>query len=312
MTFSATGRDFIVELGARLAALRKARTNPKWQQQQMELITTLPRAKQQMLDGLLAGSAAACRTPCAPPSSSTLLPLELVTHRVKVLRGQRVMVDADLAALYGVETKRFNESVKRNAEKFPVDFIFQLTAEEFAALRSQCATSNESSTPNATGRSGRCYAPQVFTEHGALMAATILNSPRAVEVSVYVVRAFAQLRELANTHQGLAKRLDALKDKTEALAMSHDTFSRNTRNQLKQIFEALREGRTGGTSASATAQAAYRVHHARRHERQAQGQCQGHQQEGVARHHSAAKRRSHRNPTALATGRGCRWLFCFD
>ena len=73
------------------------------------------------------------------------------------------------------------------------------------------------------------------------MAATILNSPRAVEVSIYVVRAFVQLRELANTHQGLAKRLDALEDKTEALAMSHDTFSRNTRNQLRQIFEALRE-----------------------------------------------------------------------
>lgn len=119
--------------------------------------------------------------------------------------------------------------------------MFQLTAEEFAALRSQFATSNEDSTQTATGRGGRRYAPRVFTEHGALMAATILNSPRAVEVSIYVVRAFVQLRELANTHQGLAKRLDALEDKTEALAMSHDTFSRNTRNQLRQIFEALRE-----------------------------------------------------------------------
>ena len=76
-----------------------------------------------------------------PSSPSSLLPLELVTHRVKVLRGQRVIVDADLAALYGVETKRFNEAVKRNAEKFPADFMFQLTAEEFAALRSQIATS---------------------------------------------------------------------------------------------------------------------------------------------------------------------------
>jgi len=142
---------------------------------------------------------------------------------------------------YGVETKRFNEAVKRNAEKFPADFMFQLTAEEFAALRSQFATSNKDDTQTATGRGGRRYAPRVFTEHGALMAATILNSPRAVEVSIYVVRAFVQLRELANTHQGLAKRLDALEDKTEALAMSHDTFSRNTRNQLRQIFEALRE-----------------------------------------------------------------------
>ena len=172
-----------------------------------------------------------------PSSSSSLLPLELVTHRVKVLRGQRVILDADLAALYGVETKRFNEAVKRNAEKFPADFMFQLTQEEFANLRSQFATSSL----DGASHGGRRYAPRVFTEHGALMAATVLSSPRAVEVSIYVVRAFVQLRELANTHQGLAKRLDALEEKTEALAMSHDTFSRNTRNQLRQIFEALRE-----------------------------------------------------------------------
>ncbi|WP_426306872.1 ORF6N domain-containing protein [Acidovorax facilis] len=122
------------------------------------------------------------------------------------------------------------------------DFKFQLTAEELAALRSQFVTSNDKDgTHTAPGSGGRRYATQVFTEHGALMAATVLNSPRAVEVSIYVVRAFVQLRESANTHQGPAKRLDAPEDKTEALAMSHDTFSRNARNQLKQIFEALRE-----------------------------------------------------------------------
>ena len=173
-------------------------------------------------------------------TSSTVL-AERIETRIFLLRGEKVMFDFHLAELYGVETKRFNEAVKRNAEKFPADFMFQLTAEEFAALRSQIATSNESGTPTAPGRGGRRYAPQVFTEHGALMAATVLNSPRAVEVSVYVVRAFVQLRDMANTHQGLAKRLDALEEKTEALAMSHDTFSRNTRNQLRQIFEALRE-----------------------------------------------------------------------
>ena len=173
--------------------------------------------------------------------TSSLLPLELVTHRIVMLRGQRVIVDAELAALYGVETKRFNEAVKRNAEKFPSDFMFQLTAKEFEALRSQFATSNEDGTQMATGRGGRRYAPRVFTEHGALMAATVLSSPRAVKVSVYVVRAFVQLRDLANTHQGLAKRLDALEEKTESLDMQHDTFSRNTRNQLRQVFEALRE-----------------------------------------------------------------------
>ena len=174
-----------------------------------------------------------------PSSSPSLLPLELVTHRIVVLRGQRVIVDSELAALYGVETKRFNEAVKRNAQKFPIDFMFQLTAEEFANLRSQIATSSLDGA--GTSHGGRRYLPRVFTEHGALMAATVLSSPRAVEVSIYVVRAFVQLRELANTHQGLAKRLDALEEKTEALAMSHDTFSRNTRNQLRQIFEALRE-----------------------------------------------------------------------
>ena len=166
----------------------------------------------------------------------TLAP-EAITLRIATVRSQRVIVDADLAALYGVETKRFNEAVKRNLAKFPADFMFTLTAEEFEALRSQFATSNASSP----GRGGRRYAPRVFTEHGALMAATILNSPRAVEISIYVVRAFVRLRELAISHGELAMRLDELEQKTEALAMNHDTFSRNTRNQLKQVFDALRE-----------------------------------------------------------------------
>jgi hypothetical protein len=162
---------------------------------------------------------------------------EAITLRIAAVRGQRVIVDADLAALYGVETKRFNEAVKRNLAKFPADFMFTLTAEEFGALRSQFATSNEA----RPGRGGRRYAPRVFTEHGALMAATILNSPRAVEVSIYVVRAFVRLRELASSHADLARRLDELEQKTEALALDHDTFSRNTRQQLQRVFDALRQ-----------------------------------------------------------------------
>lgn len=158
--------------------------------------------------------------------------------RIADIRGQRVIVDADLAALYGVETKRFNEAVKRNLARFPVDFMFTLTPEEFEALRSQFATSN---TPDTPTRGGRRYAPRVFTEHGALMAATILNSPRAIEVALYVVRAFVRLRELAMTHGDLAKRLDELERKTEALSISHDEFSRTTRHQLKQVFDALRQ-----------------------------------------------------------------------
>jgi hypothetical protein len=168
---------------------------------------------------------------------STLAPapaVESISLSIASLRGQRVILDSDLAALYGVETKRFNEQVKRNLDRFPADFMFQLDAQEFDSLRSQFATSN-------AGRGGRRYRPYAFTEHGAIMAATILNSPRAVQVSVYVVRAFVRLREAAVLHQDLAERLASLEEKTESLAMQHDTFSRNTRNQLRQVFEALRE-----------------------------------------------------------------------
>jgi hypothetical protein len=105
------------------------------------------------------------------------------------VRGHKVLLDADLAALYGVTTKRFNEQVRRNATRFPEDFMFRLSAEEWDSLRSQLATLK-------TGRGQhRKYLPLAFTEHGAIMAATILNSPRATEVSVYVVRAFVRLRE---------------------------------------------------------------------------------------------------------------------
>ena len=170
-------------------------------------------------------------------SSAQLLAPEAITLRIATVRGQRVILDSSLAALYEVETKRFNEAVKRNLAKFPADFMFALTQDEWAAIRSQFATLNAT-----TGRGQhRKYLPYAFTEHGAIMAATILSSPRAVEVSVYVVRAFVRLRELATTHHDLATRLDELEQKTEVLAMQHDTFSRNTRNQLKQVFDALRE-----------------------------------------------------------------------
>ena len=173
--------------------------------------------------------------------TSPSLALEVITQRIFVLREQKVLLDADLAALYGVDTRRLNEQVRRNRARFPQDFIFELTTDEFANLKSQFATSSSI----ASNHGGRRKLPLAFTEHGAIMAATILSSPRAVEVSVYVVRAFLKLRELVATHQGLAKRLDALEakleEKTESLAMSHDTFSRNTRAQLKQVFDALRE-----------------------------------------------------------------------
>lgn len=120
-------------------------------------------------------------------SKSSLLPLETITHHILVLRGQKVLLDADLAALYGVETRRLNEQVRRNLERFPEDFIFEVTDDELASLKSHFATSSWG---------GRRKRPMAFTEHGAIMAATILKSPRAVEMSVYVVRAFVRLREV--------------------------------------------------------------------------------------------------------------------
>lgn len=162
------------------------------------------------------------------------VPAERIAGAILVVRGQKVIVDADLAALYGVETRRLNEQVRRNLDRFPADFMFQLTPEEMAALMSQSATSKP-------GRGGRRKPPLVFTEHGALMAATVLNSARAVEVSLYVVRAFVRLREALSANKDLAAKLAELEKKTEALALKHNALASNTRTQLHQVFEAIRE-----------------------------------------------------------------------
>ena len=124
-------------------------------------------------------------------------------QRILLLRGKRVILDADLAELYDVETKRLNQQVRRNPKRFPEDFAFVLTSEEWDSLRLQNATSKN-------GRGGRQHPPYVFTEHGALMAAGVLNSRRAIEVSIYVVRVFVAMRELASNTKELAKRLDEL------------------------------------------------------------------------------------------------------
>jgi hypothetical protein len=169
--------------------------------------------------------------------SMPLLAPDTVTLRVATVRGQRVLRDSDLATLYEVETTRFSEAARSNLAKFPADVIIQPTADEWAALRSQCATLDA-----AAGGRGRhrTYLPCAFTEHGAIMAANLLISPHAIEVSVYVVQAIVRMRELATTHGALAKWLAELEGKTGALAMSHDTFSRKTHNQLKHVFDALR------------------------------------------------------------------------
>ena len=123
-----------------------------------------------------------------------LASLENVVRTIFIVRGHRVILDSDLAALYGVTVSRFNEQVKRNAGRFPADFAFQLTREEHETLKSQFAISKRE------GRGGRRYLPRVFTEHGAVMAASVLSLPRAIAMSVEVVRAFVRLRALMTSH----------------------------------------------------------------------------------------------------------------
>lgn len=134
------------------------------------------------------------------PAERVLLP------RIFILRGQKVVLDADLARIYGVTTARLNEQVKRNLTKFPKDFLFRLSPSEFGRLMSHIATSNR-------GRGGRRKLPWAFTEHGAIMAATVLSSERAVAMSVYVVRAFVKFRKLLAGNKDLAKKLAELERK---------------------------------------------------------------------------------------------------
>ncbi|TAG50409.1 MAG: ORF6N domain-containing protein [Betaproteobacteria bacterium] len=167
-----------------------------------------------------------------------------IASRILLLREQRVMLDADLALLYGVETRVLVQAIKRNAARFPADFMFQLSAEEFANLRSQFVISSSgtgTSSGTSAGHGGRRYAPYAFTEQGVAMLSSVLSSERAVVINIEIMRTFVKVRTLASTHQDLAKQLSELQDKTESLAMSHDTFSRNTRAQLRQVFDALRE-----------------------------------------------------------------------
>jgi hypothetical protein len=157
-----------------------------------------------------------------------LVPIEGITHTILILRGQRVILDAQLATLYGVTTKRLNEQVKRNAERFPEDFMFRLSRAETEALnRSQNATGSQKH------RDPR-FPPYAFTEHGAIMAATILNSPLAIEMSVYVVRAFVQLRELLSSNKELARRFAQLEARLDKKLTEHDAA-------IAAILSAIRE-----------------------------------------------------------------------
>lgn len=149
--------------------------------------------------------------------------VDSLTSRIHLVRGQKVMLDADLAELYGISTRIFNQGVKRNRSRFPVDFMFQLTVEEYENLRSQFVISS-------SRWGGRRYTPLAFTEHGAIMAATILNSQKAMEMSVFIVRAFVQLREIISAHSELTDKLQQLESKVSG----HD-------QSIADLFEAIRQ-----------------------------------------------------------------------
>jgi len=166
-------------------------------------------------------------------TANTIALLPRIESHILVIRNQKVIIDADLAALYGVPTRRLNEQVKRNRGRFPDDFMFVLSAEEKAEVIANCDHLSRLKFSKSL--------PFAFTEHGAIQAANVLASPQAIEMGVYVVRAFVRLREVLASSKEMAKRLDELERTTEARALQHDQFARNTRIQFKQVFDAIRE-----------------------------------------------------------------------
>ncbi len=151
---------------------------------------------------------------------TALIPVERIERTIVRLRGHNVMLDADLAALYGVDTRELVQAVRRNVERFPKDFMFQLRQEELDSLRSQSVISN-------SGRGGRRTAPYAFTEQGVAMLSSVLRSPRAVQLNIGIMRAFVRLRQMLQSNAELAKKLDALEMKYDA--------------QFKIVFKAIRK-----------------------------------------------------------------------
>jgi hypothetical protein len=154
-----------------------------------------------------------------------LLPSERIERAIFLIRGHKVMLDIDLAHLYGVTTKRLNEQVKRNRNRFPADFMFQLTSKEKAEVVANC--------DHLTKLKYSPAKPFAFTEHGAVMVASVLNSKRAIEVSIYVVRAFVKVREVLGAHRELAQKLTELERRVE----SHDTHIRSLFDAIRQLME---------------------------------------------------------------------------
>jgi ORF6N domain len=156
-------------------------------------------------------------------TKSVAIPDEVVISKIYLIRNHKVMLDIDLAGLYQVETKRLNEQVKRNIDKFPEDFMFQLSNEGWEFLRSQFATSKE-------GRGGRRYAPLAFTEHGVLMLSSVLNSERAIQVNIQIMRIYSKLKTMVMDNKDILLKLEKLEGKVS----KHD-------ENFKVVFDYLRE-----------------------------------------------------------------------
>jgi hypothetical protein len=163
--------------------------------------------------------------------------ISAITAVIRTIRGQKVMLDYDLARVFGVPTFRFNEAVKRNRKRFPDDFLFQLTSEEFTTLTSQSSDNPSQFAMGSQKHRNPRHLPYAFTEHGAIMAANILNSPEAVRMSVYVVRAFLKMRELLGSTKELAKQLAALEKKLTARLDGHESAIVEVLQRLMTILD---------------------------------------------------------------------------
>jgi len=163
-----------------------------------------------------------------------------IEHMIMTIRGQKVILDADLACIYGVSTKRLNEQVRRNADRFPPDFAFVLIVQEVRNLKSQFATSslglNLSQFLTRSTHGGRRKLPMAFTEHGAIMAANVLRSRRAIQMSVFVVRAFIRMRQILIGQKGLARKLEELEKELTARLDIHETAINEMLRQIRRLL----------------------------------------------------------------------------
>ena len=164
--------------------------------------------------------------------------MEVIERRILLIRGQKVMLSTHLAELYDVETRVLNQAVKRNISRFPEDFMFQLTRDEVSRLTSQFAISK-------SGRGGRRTLPYAFTEHGTVMAANILRSPKAIQMSVFVVRAFIRMRQMFIEQQGLARKLAEVEKELTSRLDIHETAINEMLRQIRRLLSPPPEPEPG-------------------------------------------------------------------